>query len=219
MQAKSVYSSAERRFVKFYKVVCERERFLSDEAKIIQYSAIVRYFMKFLQSEDGYSDVVYEILYQTEIKLGGIYYEKALQNQDNGKYFLATAYYNQALNYAQKREEQNLALSKLQEIYYYLDDREALVKVEMAWANNRDDKDKFAAFMLLAQNSEQPQVKIVFLAKALDLVMAQSESFYTKYQDTLNVCSQMAALYEILGEKDKAIRVMKLRDNASKLLN
>jgi len=217
--SKYVRNNVENQFIKLYKIVRERERFLSDEAKIVQYGAIIRYFVKFLQSKEQCSAMVYTILYQTDIKLGDIYYEGALQNQDNSKYFFATAYYNQALSYAQKKEEQNQALSKLEEVYYYLDDKEALIKVEMAWADNREDKDKFAAYMILAQKAEQPQIKVVFLSKALDQIMAQDESFYTKYQDTLNVCSQLVALYEILGDKTKAIQVMKLRENASKLLN
>lgn len=217
--SKGKHDSAENHLVKLYSMVHERENYLSNEAKIVQYNAIIRYFLKFLQQKEKYSATVYMILYQTDIKLGDIYYHEALQNQDNGKYLLAMTYFNQALTYARKSEEQDFVFSRLKEIYYYLDDKDALMKVEMAWAANREKKDQFAAYVLLAQNSEQPRIKAIFLAKALELVMAQDESFYTKYQDTLNVCSQLVVLYEILGENEKARQIMQLRENASKLLN
>ena len=73
--------------------------------------------------------------------------------------------------------------------------------------------------MLLAQNAETPQVKAQFLEKALNEVMGQDESLYAKYQDTLYICSQLAAIYELQGEKEKALRVKKLRKSTLKLLN
>ena len=73
--------------------------------------------------------------------------------------------------------------------------------------------------MFLAQNAEMPHIKATFLEKALNEVMEQDESFYTKYQDTLNICSQLLAIYELLGDKDKANRIKKLRENTLKLLN
>ena len=210
---------AEQYLISLYKMVRERENFLSNEAKVVQYGAVLRYFTRFLQQRNDFSPVVRTVLYRIDIKLGDIYYEEALQNQDNGRYFLATAYYNQALSYAHQKDEQNYALCRLREVYYYLDDQEALMKVEEAWAENHDKKDRFSAYMFLAQNAELPLIKTKFLAKALDEVMAQDESFYTKYQDTLNICSQLVALYELLGEKEKANQVMKLRESTSKLLN
>ena len=42
-------SSSENNFLQLYKTVQEREKFLTDEAKIIQYIGVLRYFMKFLQ--------------------------------------------------------------------------------------------------------------------------------------------------------------------------
>jgi len=221
MSEKSVTKSdnAEKHFFNLYKIVSEREAYLSNEAKVVQYTAVLRYFTKFLQQKGRISKVVETILYQIDLKLGDIYYEEALQNQDNGRYFLATAYYNQALIYAHRVEDKNRVLLALKNIYYFLDDEEALLRVEESWAENHETKDKFAAYMLLAQNAEQPQIKTIFLSKALAEVMEQDESFYTKYQNTLDVCSQLTALYELLGEKDKARQMMKLRENTLKLLN
>ena len=110
-------------------------------------------------------------------------------------------------------------LLALKDIYYYIGDEDALVKVEESWAENHNEKDKFAAYMLLAKTAEVPQIKVLFLEKALDEVMRQDESFYTKYQDTLNVCSQLIAIYELLGDNDKVKRVRDLRERTLKLLN
>ncbi len=211
--------NAESRFMRLYKMVQERERHLSNEAKVAQYSAILRYFMKFLQQNEGYTANVAAILYWTYVKLGDIYYEDALQNQDNSKYFLAAEYYNQSLAYAHSAEEKNRVLLALKDIYYYLNDEEAFLKVEETWAENHDKEDKFSAYMLLAQNAGTPQIKARFLEKALDEVMNQDESFYTKYQNTLYICSQLAAIYELQGEKEKALRIKKLRESTLKLLN
>ena len=209
---------SESRFLQLYKVVREREPYLNNEAKIVQYNALLRYFIKFLQDKDSYPPLINSILYQIDIKLGDIYYEDGLQNQDNSRYFLAIEYYNQALSYAQKTEEQNRVLLALKDIYYYLDDEEAFFKIEKNWADNHNKKDRFGAYVLLAKNAYQPRMKIFFLECALNAVVAQDESFYTKYQDTLNICCQLAVLYELLGEYEKARRVQKLRDNTLKLL-
>ena len=40
--------NAESRFLHLYKIVQEREKYLSKEALVVQYSALLRYFMKFL---------------------------------------------------------------------------------------------------------------------------------------------------------------------------
>lgn len=209
---------SEKHFLHLYKVVKEREHYLSNEAKIVQYNALLRYFMKFLQGRESYPPFILGILYRIDIKLGDIYYEDGLQNQDNSRYFLAIEYYNQALSYARKTEEQNRVLLALKDIYYYLDDKEAFFKVEKSWADNHDKKDRFWAYMLSAKNAEQPRMKIFFLECALNAVVAQDESFYTKYQDTLDICCQLTVLYELLGENEKAARVQKLRDNTLKLL-
>lgn len=212
-------NTQENRFLHLYKMVQEREKFLGTDAKITQYNALLRYFMKFLQIQEKQSPQVLAILYQTYIKLGDIYYEEALQTQDNSRYFLASEYYNQALVYARGFEETSRVLLALKDVYYYLNDDVAFIKVEESWAENHKNEDKFAAYVLLAQNAEQPVVKANFLEKALDVVMSQNESFYTKYQDTLNICSQLTAIYELLNEKDKAARIKKLRENTLKLLN
>lgn len=39
--------NAESRFLHLYKIVQEREKYLSKEALVVQYSALLRYFMKF----------------------------------------------------------------------------------------------------------------------------------------------------------------------------
>ena len=175
--------------------------------------------MKFLQDKEDISVNVKAILFWIYTKLGDIYYEEALQNQDNSKYFLAVEYYNQSLMYALNIEDKNRILFVLKEIYYYLGDENALIKIEETWAENHEKEDKFSAYMLLAKNAEVPQVKVLFLEKALVEVMEQDESFYTKYQDTLNICSQLVALYEVLGDKEQAKRVKKMRDTTMKLLN
>lgn len=210
---------AEKKFLQLYKVVTEREKFLNNEARIMQYSAVLRYFTKFLQGREEYTSDIAEVLYQVYAKLGDIYYEEALQNQDNSKYFLATEYFNQALTYAGNMAEKNYVLLILKDLYFYLNDEDAYVRVEDMWADSHNKEDKFAAYMLLAQNADVSHIKAQFLEKALDEVMAQKESVYEKYQDTLYICSQLAAIYEIQGEKDKAVRVKKLRENTLKLLN
>lgn len=211
--------SPENHFLYLYKMVQEREEFLNNEAKVVQYGAILRYFMKFLQPGEVYSPQVVSVLYWVNIKLGDIYYEDALQTQDNQRYFLAAAYYNQALLYAKSQEEKNRVLLVLKDIYYYLGDEEALVQVEETWAENHTKEEKFAAYVLLAQNAEQLSVKAKFLEKALAEVTAQDENFYMKYQDTLDICSKLLAVYELSGDREKAIRVRKLRENTLKLLN
>ncbi len=212
-------TSAENRFLHLYKMVQERENFLNNDAKIVQYSAILRFFMKFLQHNDTYAPNVSSVLFWTYVKLGDIYYEDGLQNQDNARYFLAAEYYNQALAYARSTEEKNRVLLALKDVYYYVNDEDALVKVEETWAENHNSDEKFAAYMLLAENAELPQIKAKFLEKALDGVMGQDGNFYAKYQDTLNISSQLLAIYELQGERDKASRIKRLRESTLKLLN
>lgn len=211
--------NSENKFFNLYKIVQERESFLSNDAKIVQYNAILNFYMKFLQQNESISPSIMTVLFWIYVKLGDIYYEEALQSQDNSKYFLAVGYYNQSLLYTRYPEERNRVLLALKDIYYYIGDEDALVKVEESWAENHNEKDKFAAYMLLAKTAEVPQIKVLFLEKALDEVMRQDESFYTKYQDTLNVCSQLIAIYELLGDNDKVKRVRDLRERTLKLLN
>ena len=211
--------NSENKFFNLYKIVQERESFLSNDAKIVQYNVILNFYMKFLQSNERVSPSIMTVLFWIYVKLGDIYYEEALQSQDNSKYFLAVGYYNQSLLYTRYPEERNRVLLALKDIYYYIGDEDALVKVEESWAENHNEKDKFAAYMLLARTAEVPQIKVLFLEKALDEVMRQDESFYTKYQDTLNVCSQLIAIYELLGDNDKVKRVRDLRERTLKLLN
>ena len=212
-------TSAENRFLHLYKMVQERENFLYYDANFVQYSAILRFFMKFLQHNDTYAPNVSSVLFWTYVKLGDIYYEDGLQNQDNARYFLAAEYYNQALAYARSTEEKNRVLLALKDVYYYVNDEDALVKVEETWAENHNSDEKFAAYMLLAENAELPQIKAKFLEKALDGVMGQDGNFYAKYQDTLNISSQLLAIYELQGERDKASRIKRLRESTLKLLN
>ncbi len=211
--------NSENKFFNLYKIVQERESFLSNDAKIVQYNVILNFYIKFLQQNESVSPNIRTILFWIYVKLGDIYYEEALQSQDNSKYFLAVGYYNQSLLYARYPEERNRALLALKDIYYYIGDEESLVKIEESWAENHNEKDKFAAYMLLAKTAEIPQIKVLFLEKALDEVMRQDESFYTKYQDTLYVCSQLIAIYELLGDSDKVKRVRDLREKTLKLLN
>ena len=211
--------NSENKFFNLYKIVQERESFLSNDAKIVQYNAILNFYTKFLQQNESVSPSIMTVLFWIYVKLGDIYYEEALQSQDNSKYFLAVGYYNQSLLYTRYPEERNRVLLALKDIYYYIGDEDALVKVEASWAENHNEKDKFAAYMLLAKTAEVPQIKVLFLEKALDEVMRQDESFYTKYQDTLNVCSQLIAIYELLGDNDKVKRVRDLRERTLKLLN
>ncbi len=209
----------ESKFLHLYKMVLEREPYINKEAKIAQYNAVLRFFVKFLQGRDEYSLNVRTILFWIYVKLGDISYEEALQNQDIGKYFLAVEYYNQSLIYANNLDEKKRVLARLRDIYYYLGDDGSLVKVEETWAENHDKEDKFGAYMLLSKNAEEPRMKVLFLEKALDEVMNQDESFYAKYQDTLNICSQLIALYELLGDKEQVQRVIGLRNKTMKLLN
>lgn len=212
-------NNEENRFLHMYKIVQERDKYLTNDAKIIQYGGLLRYFMKFLQQNENYSTNVMAVLFWIYVKLGDIYYKDALQNQDNSRFFLAAEYYNQSLAYASSVTEKNRVLLALKDIYYYLDDQEAFIKVEETWAENHNKERRFSAYMFLAQNAEMPHIKATFLEKALNEVMEQDESFYTKYQDTLNICSQLLAIYELLGDKDKANRIKKLRENTLKLLN
>lgn len=219
MRNNDVQSNKDVQFFKLYKTVQEREKYMSNNAKIIQYGAVIRYFMRFLQGKEEYSENIRVVLFWTYAKLGDIYYEEALQNQDNSKYFLAVEYYNQSLVYAHNIEEKNRILFILKEIYYYLGDEDALVKIEETWAENHKKEDKYSAYMLLAKSAETPRIKILFLEKALIEVMSQDESFYTKYQDTLNVCSQLMVLYDLLGDVEQARRIKRLREKTLKLLN
>ncbi len=209
----------EAQFLRLYKIIQEREKYMSNEAKIIQYSAAIRYFVKFLQGKEDYSQNIRVILFWIYAKLGDIYYEEALQSQDNSKYFLVIEYYNQSLAFAHNIEEKNRILFMLKEIYYYLGDEDALVRIEETWAENHKKEDKYSAYMLLAKKAETPRIKILFLEKALIEVTSQEESFYTKYQDALNICSQLTVLYDLLGDKDQAERIKKLREKTLKLLN
>ena len=218
-KAINIKNSFEGRFLQLYKTVQEREKFLSEDAKIIQYTGVLRYFMKFLQQSEEYSHDVKAILFSVNVKIGDIYYKEAVKTQDNSRYFLALEYYNQAMLYANGQDEKNRVLLALKDIYYYLNDEDALIKVEESWAENQQAEDKFFAYMFLAQNSENPKIKASFLEKALDEVMRQESSFYAKYQDTLNICSQLLAIYELLGEKERVIRIKKLRENTLRLLN
>ena len=216
---KTPVTREESHFVRLYKIVQEREKYLNNEAKIVQYGTVLRYFMKFIQENENYSVNIATILYWTYKKLGDISYTEAVDMQDNNKAFLAVEYYNQALIYAIGMENKNRILLALKDVYYYLDDEEAFVRVELNWAENHTSEDKYSAYMFLAQNAESTQIKAMFLEKALDKVMKQVESFYTKYQDTLNICSQLAVIYELQGDKEKLLRIKKLRENTLKLLN
>lgn len=211
--------NSEQRFLQLYHLIQEREKYLNNDAKIIQYSAILRYFTKFLQQNDYYTPPISAILLKVYIKLGHIYYEEGLQTQDNSRFFLAAEYYNQALTFAEKNEDKEHILLTLKDIYYYVNDEDALIKVEETWAENHQKDERFDAYMFLAQNAEKPYIKAKFLEKALDEIMEQNENFYAKYQNTLNISSQLAAIYELQGEKDKTLRIKKLRENTLKLLN
>ena len=65
----------ESKFLHLYKMVKERENFIGNEAKITQYNAILKFFVKFLQNQDDYSVNVKTVLFWTYVKLGDIYYE------------------------------------------------------------------------------------------------------------------------------------------------
>ena len=92
----------ESRFFFLFIIVHERERYLTDEAKVVQYSAVLRYFTKFLEPNEMRSTRVLAVLYRVFMRLGDIYCKDGLQNQDNTRYFLAAEYYNQALQFAYK---------------------------------------------------------------------------------------------------------------------
>ncbi len=211
--------NAEKRFLNLYRVVLEREKYLNNEALIIQYSTLLRFFMKFLQSEDKYNPNVEWVLFLIYSKLGAIYYHDALMEIDDSKCFLAAEYYNQALTYARNVDDKNRILLALKDIYYYLNDENAYVRVEEAWAENHESHDKYQAYIILAQNADASYMKVRFLEKALALILQQKERFYEKHQDTLFICSQLIAVYELLGEREKALKIEKLRENALKLLN
>ena len=93
------FRNSEDKFFNLYKIVQERESFLSNDAKIVQYNAILNFYMKFLQQNESVSPSIMTVLFWIYVKLGDIYYEEALQSQDNSKYFLAVGYYNQSLLY------------------------------------------------------------------------------------------------------------------------
>ena len=209
----------EKKFFGLYKVVLEREKFLSESALILQYNAVLEYFFKFLYNSKNTSNKAKTVIYWCYVKLGDIFYEKGLQNQDNNKYFVAVDYYNQALIYANNFDEKNRILLRLKDIYYYLDDKDALLKVGEALIENLDKRDRFSAYIMLAQNTDSSKFKAMLLEKALNEVTKQEMSFYNKYQDTLNVCSQLIVLYELLGENDKLQRIRDLQNNTLKLLN
>lgn len=209
----------EKRFLHLYKVVQEREKYLNHDALIVQYSTLLRFFVKFLQSEDRYNYNVELVLFFIYSKLGAIYYSDALTERDNSKCFLAAEYYNQALTFARNVDDKTRILLALKDIYYYLNDEDAYVRVEETWAESHEFKDKYQAYVILAQNADAPHVKVKFLEKALALAMQQRESFYESYQDTLFICSHLLAAYELLGEREKALRMKKLREKTLKLLN
>jgi len=211
--------SAERHFLRLYRVVREREPHLSNEAKIVQYSAVLRYFMKFLQVKESYSETVRSVLLQINLRLGDIYCHEFMHEKNRNSCFSAAEYYNQALLYAGNSEEKGRILSALKDLYYYLGDEDALAKLEIARAEDLALEDKFSVYVGLAQKNDNPYIKAEFLDKALDFVTYQDKNFYAKYQDTLDVCSRLTVLYELLGEKNKAMRVMALREKTLKLLN
>ncbi len=209
----------EKRFLHLYKVIQEREKYLNHDALIVQYSTLLRFFVKFLQSEDKYNYNVELVLFFIYSKLGAIYYSDALAERDNSKCFLAAEYYNQALTFARNVDDKTRILLALKDIYYYLNDEDAYVRVEETWAESHEFKDKYQAYVILAQNADALHVKVKFLEKALALVMQQRESFYENHQDTLFICSHLLAVYELLGERDKALSMKKLREKNLKRLN
>jgi hypothetical protein len=218
-KVRNSYSQNEKYFLHLYRTIREREKGLSTEARVVQYGTALRYFTKFLQTQETYSPQVLSVLYWIYTKLGDIYYEDGLQKQDNTRFLLATEYYNQALSYAYGRESKNRILLVLRNIYYYLNDEKALAQVEEAWVENQGEEERFDAYTFLARTAEYPQIKARFLEKALDKVTSQNESFYTKYRDTLDLCSQLIVVYEILGENEKLNRIKQLRENTLKILN
>ena len=211
--------NAEKRFLNLYRVVLEREKYLNNEALIVQYSTLLRFFMKFLQSEDKCNPSVKWVLFLIYSKLGAIYYHDALMEADDSKCFLAAEYYNQALVYARNVDDKNRILLALKDIYYYLNDEDAYVRVEETWAENHEFQDKYRAYVILAQNTDASYIKVRFLEKALALILQQKDRDYEKHQDTLFICSQLMAMYELLGEREKILKTEKLRENTLKLLN
>ena len=209
----------EIRFLRLYKIVQEREAYMSDEAKITQYNAVLSFFMKFLQAKEDYSVNVQTILFWTYMKLGDIYYKEGVGDNDNTRYYLAIEHYNQALLYSRCAEEKNRVLTALKDLYYYLGDEDALIKIAETWVENHEKEYRFSAYMFLAESSDIPQMKVLFLEKALDEIIGQDKNFYAKYQDTLDICSQLIVLYELLGDKKQIQRIKKLRERTLKLLN
>jgi len=219
MQKNVVSKNPETQFINLYKMVLERENFLTNDAKILQYNAVLEYFFKFLEKNNVVSKSVLNVLFGCYMKMGDVFYNEGIQLLENNKLFLAVDYYNQALKFAQSETEKNRILDMLKNVYSFLDDKEALIKVEESWAENQDARDRFSAYMLLAKEADNPKDKAMLLEKALNEVTKQEMSFYNKFQDTLNVCSQLIALYELLKEKDKLQKIRKLQEDTLKLLN
>lgn len=219
MQKNVVSRNPETQFINLYKMVLERENFLTNDAKILQYNAVLEYFFKFLEKNNVVSKSVLNVLFGCYMKMGDVFYNEGIQLLENNKLFLAVDYYNQALKFAQSETEKNRILDMLKNVYSFLDDKEALIKVEESWAENQDARDRFSAYMLLAKEADNPKDKAMLLEKALNEVTKQEMSFYNKFQDTLNVCSQLIVLYELLKEKDKLQKIRKLQEDTLKLLN
>ena len=219
MQKNVVSKNPETQFINLYKMVLERENFLTNDAKILQYNAVLEYFFKFLEKSNVVSNSVLNVLFGCYMKMGDVFYNEGIQLLENNKLFLAVDYYNQALKFAQSETEKNRILDMLKNVYSFLDDKEALIKVEESWAENQDARDRFSAYMLLAKEADNPKDKAMLLEKALNEVTKQEMSFYNKFQDTLNVCSQLIVLYELLKEKDKLQKIRKLQEDTLKLLN
>ena len=55
--------NTENKFVDLYKMVQERESFLSNDAKILQYGVVLEYFYKFLYKGGRLSDNVLAVLF------------------------------------------------------------------------------------------------------------------------------------------------------------
>lgn len=208
----------EKRFLRLYQTIHKREKYLSKNALIVQYSTLLRFFMKFLQIKDNYHYNVEFVLFLIYEKLGAIYYEDAQIERNNSKYFLSTEYYNQALTYARNVDDKNRILLALKDIYYYLNDEDACIRVEESLAENHELQDKYQAYLVLAQNTDAPHIKVKFLEKALDLAIQQEENFYEKYKDLLFIYSQLIMVYELLGEKDNAFKIKRLQENMLKRL-
>ena len=219
MQKNVVSKNPETQFINLYKMVLERENFLTNDAKILQYNAVLEYFFKFLEKSNVVSNSVLNVLFGCYMKMGDVFYNEGIQLLENNKLFLAVDYYNQALKFAQSETEKNRILDMLKNVYSFLDDKEALIKVEESWAENQDARDRFSVYMLLAKEADNPKDKAMLLEKALNEVTKQEMSFYNKFQDTLNVCSQLIVLYELLKEKDKLQKIRKLQEDTLKLLN